>query len=398
LVMLAAFLVVLIPVVFLNLPFEKWFTEALTLLIISCPCALVISTPVGVFSAIGNATKKGVLIKGGKFLEEMGRVRAIAFDKTRTLTKGEPIVSSIVPFNNNSEEGVLKCIAGLEMLSEHPISQSITKKAKEQGLEMHTFSNFQAVAGKGAKGTCMVCTDAEHTVGNLKFLSEENHTVNADVIAQVKRFEQEGKTAIVVGDGKNINGIISVTDEIRPESAGIIASLKKLNITPVLLTGDNPSSARYVADQVGIEEVHASLLPEQKVEELKKLMEKYKSVAMVGDGVNDAPSLALASVGIAMGAGGSDVAIENADIALMNDKLDLISYLIMIGRKMDGIIKFNITIAIIIKVLFLALAVTGHSNLVLAIFADVGVTIFVILNALRLYNVKQTASEQYASM
>ncbi|MES2437002.1 MAG: cation-translocating P-type ATPase [Patescibacteria group bacterium] len=387
-IMLIAFLVFFVPVVLMGQDFTKWFTEALTLLIISCPCALVISTPVGVFSAIGNATKKGILIKGGKFLEEMGRIQAIAFDKTRTLTIGEPVVSDVIALKGHTQEGVLSCIAGLEAFSEHPVSRSITQKAKELGLDAHAFSNFKAVAGKGVKGTCMVCTNAEHTVGNLKFLTDEKHPISDEVINHVQSLESQGKTAIVVSDGNDISGVIGVTDEIRSESAGIIQSLKQLNIIPVILTGDNLSSAQYVAQQVGIDEIHASLLPEEKVNELKKLEEKYKSVAMVGDGVNDAPSLAQASVGIAMGAVGSDVAIENADIALMNDKLSLISYIIAVSRKMNRIIKFNIIAAVATKVLFLVLAVTGHSNLALAIFADVGVTVFVILNALRLYSYK----------
>jgi Cd2+/Zn2+-exporting ATPase len=388
-VMIASLLTVVIPVVFLGQPFEKWLVEALTLLIISCPCALVISTPVGVFSAIGNATKNGVLIKGGKFLEEMGKLKAIALDKTRTITKGTLTISDIIPLNGNTVEEVIACVAGLEAFSEHPVSKSIVDKAKELGLDHHAFDNFKAVSGKGVTGTCMVCTDSHHCVGNLKFLIEENHTVEQDVTTLVEKLEKEGKTVVIATEGKIIKGVIAITDEIKEDSAFAIQKIKEYGIVPIMLTGDNVDTAKYVADKVGIAEYRGSLLPEQKVIELKKLIDTYGSVAMVGDGVNDSPALAMAPVGIAMGAVGSDIAIENADIALMNDKLPLIGYLVSIGRKMNNIIKFNITTAIFIKILFLVLAVTGSSSLALAIFADVGVTIFVIVNALRLFNFQE---------
>lgn len=386
-VMIVAGLVVVIPVFVFNQPFNRWFNEALTILIISCPCALVISTPITVFSAIGNATKKGILIKGGKFLEEMGKIKAIAFDKTRTLTKGEPVVSDIVPFNGVSKEELLACMSGLEVLSEHPIAKSIVDRAKEDKLSPHEFSKFQATMGKGVTGECNVCLDKHHCLGTLKFITEE-HKVGEEVVKQVEQFEQEGKTTIVITDNKKVNGVVSITDAIRPESKPAIDSLLQQHIAVVMLTGDNASSAQYVGRQVGVSDIRAELLPDQKVKELAKLIKTYKNVAMIGDGVNDSPALATASVGIAMGAVGSDVAIENADIALMNNNLNLIPYLHRLGRQAVTTIQFNTTIAILVKAIFLALAVVGRGNLALAIFADVGVTVLVVMNSLRLFKFK----------
>lgn len=386
-VIVIALLLVIIPVVFLKQPFDKWFIEALTLLLISCPCALVISTPVTIFSAIGNATKKGILIKGGKYLEEIGKIRVIAFDKTRTLTKGEPIISDIIPFNGVSKEELLACIAGMEILSEHPVAKSIVNTAKQNNLNPHEFTNFQAIMGKGVTAECTVCVDKHHCLGTLKFITEE-HNVGEEIVKQVETFEKEGKTTVVVSDNKKVNGVISIIDAIRPESKPTISKLSQMNITPIILTGDNTSSAQYVGRQIGISNIRAELLPDQKVEELSKLIKTYKYAAMVGDGVNDSPALATASVGIAMGAIGSDVAVENADIALMNNNLTLIPHLVRLGKMASSTIQFNIILAIIVKFIFLFLAVTGRSNLALAIFADVGVTVFVVLNSLRLYGYK----------
>jgi len=234
-VMGIAVLIVLVPVAFLGQPFVPWFTQALTLLLISCPCALVISTPIAVFSAIGNATRRGVLVKGGKFIEEMGKIRALAIDKTRTLTKGEPVVSDIAPFNGYSENDVLACAAGMEAFSEHPIARSILQKAGEKGLDRHPFEKFEAVAGKGLRGECTVCTDRHHCMGSLRFITEE-HETGEQVLQKVEEFEKQGKTTIVMSDGKKVKGVIGVTDEIRPESKSLVARLRALDITAVMLT------------------------------------------------------------------------------------------------------------------------------------------------------------------
>lgn len=374
-----------IPVVILGLPFNTWFPQSLTLLLIACPCALVISTPITIFSAIGNATKRGVLIKGGQFLEEMGRIKAIAFDKTRTLTKGEPMVSDVIPLNGYTKGELLACVAGAEVFSEHPIAKSIVENSKLFPQKDHEYTNFKAIMGKGISGECLVCVDKHHCIGTLQFVMEE-HKVDERVIKIVEQFEKEGKTAIVVSDDKKIEGVLGIVDEIRPESAQTIRQLHSVGVKAVILTGDNASAAGYVAKEVGIDEVHARLLPDEKVIQLKNLIKKYNNVAMVGDGVNDAPSLSTAPVGIAMGAIGSEVAVENADIALMNNNLTLIPFLIKLGHRANQTIKLNIAAAIGVKAIFLLLALFGKSGLALAIFADVGVTILVVANGLRLFS------------
>ncbi|MCL4477190.1 MAG: cation-translocating P-type ATPase [Nitrospirae bacterium] len=383
-IVIASLLLILIPVALLGKPLDPWLTQALTLLIIACPCALVISTPIAIFSAVGNATGKGVLIKGGRFIEEMGKVQAIAFDKTRTLTKGEPVISDVVPFNGFTEEEVIACAAGMETFSEHPIARGILDKSKKLGVRVHEYENFRAIPGKGLKGECMVCFDKHHCMGNIKFVTEE-HAVEEPVLKKVEEFEEQGKTAIVISDNKRVKGIIGVADEIREESKPLIDRLLKMNIVPIILTGDNKAAAGFVAAHLGIGVVKAELLPSEKVEELSGLIQQHRHVAMVGDGVNDAPALATASVGIAMGAIGSDVAIENADVALMNDKLGLVAYLVGLGRACAKKIRYNIASAVTVKFLFLFLAMAGLSNLAMAIFADVGVTVLVIMNSLRLF-------------
>ncbi|HAU99093.1 MAG: hypothetical protein UX85_C0009G0019 [Candidatus Beckwithbacteria bacterium GW2011_GWB1_47_15] len=384
-VMGVAALLTIVPVFVLGQSFDQWFAQSLTILLIACPCALVISTPITIFSAIGNATKRGILIKGGQFLEEMGRVKAIAFDKTRTLTKGEPIVSDVIPLNGYSKAELLACVAGAEAFSEHPIARSIVESSKKFPEKDHDYANFKAIMGKGISGECMVCVDKHHCIGTLRFVMEE-HKVDKRVVEIVEKFEKEGKTTIVISDDNKVKGVIGIIDEIRPESKSTVGQLHRLGVKTAILTGDNASAASYTAKQIGIDEVHAKLLPDEKVIQLSNLVKKHKDVAMVGDGVNDAPSLTTASVGIAMGAVGSEVAIENADIALMNNNLGLIPFLVKLGRVSGETIRLNTAAAIGVKGIFLALAVVGKSDLALAIFADVGVTVLVVANSLRLFN------------
>ncbi|MCL5407101.1 MAG: cation-translocating P-type ATPase [Patescibacteria group bacterium] len=384
LVIIIAFLVVVIPVLFFNQPFAHWFAQALTLLVIACPCALVISTPIAIFSAVGNANKQGVLIKGGKFLEELGKIKAIAFDKTRTLTKGEVVVSEIIPFNGYTKEEVLACAAGLESFSEHPLAKGIMKKAEELNVKFKNASSFKAVAGSGVTGFCTICSK-ETCLGNVQFVSKE-HAIENKIREAVERLEKQGKTALILGNKDHIEGIISIEDEIRSESKSLIDYLKRINIIPVILTGDNKSTAGYVGEKLGIEKVEAALLPEDKAGKIEYLKKEFGLVAMVGDGVNDAPALAGATVGIAMGSVGSDAAIENADIAIMDDKIGKIPYLIGLGRNVNKTVKFNVTLAVLTKLVFIILAIVGMSNLAFAIFADVGISVIVILNSLRLLN------------
>lgn len=384
-VLAVSILLVLIPVFVFGQPFDPWLVQALTLLIISCPCALVISTPVSVFSAVGNASKRGVVIKGGRFLEELGKIRAIAFDKTRTITKGEPIVTDVIPFGHATEEEVLGCLAGLETFSEHPISKSVIEYAKQKGIALHPHSDFTASLGKGVKGTCTVCAETHRCAGTLQYVTEEHGPVGKEIIEKAEALTRQGKAAIYVSSGEHIEGIVAVSDSIKAESADTVQQLEKLGVIPYMLTGDSKEPAQFVADKVGITHVFSSLLPQDKTERIREMKKQYGSVGMVGDGVNDAPSLALSDVGIAMGAAGSDVAIENADIAIMNDKLSFLPGLISLSRRMNGIIRFNVSLAVVTKLAFLGFAVAGYSSIIGAIVADVGVSVFVILNSLRLF-------------
>jgi Cd2+/Zn2+-exporting ATPase len=391
LVLFSAVAVVVVPVFLLGQPFDFWFVQALTLLIISCPCALVIAAPVAAFSAIGNATKKGILIKGSKFIEDLSKIKVIAFDKTRTLTKGRPVVTDVVPLNGVTAESLLACAAGLESYSEHPIAKSIMEKASQLGLEITSFKNFQSVYGKGLRGDCSVCVNSPHCAGTLKFISEQikNSQIGAEALKIVKEIEGQGKTAIIFSDDQRIKGIIGVADEIRPESREVIKKIKEMGIKPIMLTGDNAVAAEFVAKDLGINDFRAELLPEQKEKIVADCINEHKFVAMVGDGVNDAPALSRSTVGIAMGAVGSDLAIENADVALMNSNLRLIPYLVSLARKCTATIKFNVMLAIITKLTFLMLAIGGISSLSMAIFADVGVTLIVVVNGLTLFRFRK---------
>jgi Cd2+/Zn2+-exporting ATPase len=390
-IIVIALLLAVAPTLVFNQPFEPWLREALTLLVIACPCALVISTPISIYAAIGNASARGALVKGGKYIEAIGRVRAVAMDKTRTLTYGRPKVTDVIPFGESTREHLLACAAGIESYSEHPLAQSIVEAARAENVTPHGVENFEAVLGKGVKADCVVCYDKHHCIGKLPFITEE-HKVQEEIVARVDALQREGKTSMVISSDREVEGIIAVTDELKPESREAVAELTRLGIETVMLTGDNHAPAQAVAAQVGIREVRAEMLPEDKAEAIKELTQKYGAVAMVGDGVNDAPALALSSVGVAMGAAGSDTAIEAASIAILNDRLELIPFLVRLGRRTVTTIKVNTLLAIATKLLFVAMAVTGTSSLALAIFADVGVTVIVILNSLRLLRFESPSS------
>jgi len=378
-----AILVVTVPVFILHLDLHHWLKQAITLLVIACPCALVISTPVAIYAAIGNASARGALVKGGKYIEALASITAIALDKTRTITFGKPVVSDVFPLNGNSREELLACGAGTEIFSEHPLAQAIVDASVAEGFTPHESQKFRSIIGKGATATCLVCKDETTYVGKLEFIRE--HTpFDSEAENIVAELSADGATSVVVSCGGAIAGVIGLMDEIKPDSAAAVKELRALGIEPVMLTGDNEAAAQYVARQVGITTVFGGLLPEEKVGKINELLSRYQHVAMVGDGINDAPALAQSTVGIAMGAAGSDTAIETANIALMNDTLSLIPHLVRLSRKTVRTIQTNTIGAIAVKVIFIALAIAGYSNLVLAIAADVGVTLVVILLSLRL--------------
>ena len=382
-IMVLAILLVLVPVLLFKQDFNTWLQQAITLLVIACPCALVISTPVAVYAAIGNASAKGALVKGGKFIEAISEIKAICLDKTRTITYGNPIVSDVLPLNGTPHEELLACSAGAEVFSEHPLAQAIVDEAKREGYSIHEVEKFQSIVGKGAIAKCLVCEDETIYVGKLNFI-REHQPVSDEAEQVVKQLSGEGKTSVVVSFGAGVAGVIGLTDEVKPDSAKAIEELRALGIQPIMLTGDSEVSAKAVGEKVGVTEIHGGLLPEDKAAQITALQTKYGAVAMVGDGVNDAPALAKANVSIAMGAAGSDTAIETANIALMNDRLSLIPFLIRLSRKTVSTIKFNTIAAIAVKLIFITLAFFGYSHLVFAIAADVGVTLVVILISLRL--------------
>jgi Cd2+/Zn2+-exporting ATPase len=386
-IIILSLLIIVIPVFLLNQDFNHWLQQAITLLVIACPCALVISTPVAIYAAISNASSKGALIKGGKYIEAMADIKAIALDKTRTITFGKPIVSDVFPLNGTSREELLACSAGAEIFSEHPLAQAIVDRCISEGFEPHKADSFKSVMGKGAIAKCLICEDETIYIGKLAFIEEHQHiTKEAEQI--VSDLSAQGKTSVVISFGNGVAGIIGLTDEIKPDSIQAIQQLQDLGVEPIMLTGDSEKAGHFVALQVGIKNVFGGLLPENKVEKIDELLKKYNFVAMVGDGVNDTPALAKSTVGIAMGAFGSDSAIEVSNIALMNDNLSLIPFLIRLSKATLKRIKINTIGAISIKILFITLAFLGYSNLVLAIAADVGVTLVVILLSLNLKSYK----------
>ena len=384
-VILLAVGIIFIPPLFFGLEWSPWIYRGLALLVVACPCALVVSTPVAIVSAISVAAKNGILIKGGIHLEEAGSISAIAFDKTGTLTKGEPAVTDIILLNGLSEEALLAISAGLETRSEHPLAVAIVKAAEERKVKVVPAEDFKSITGRGAQGS----VNGEIVyIGNPRLFTEL--AISMDSIAvHVERLQGEGKTVMLVGTREKFLGIIAVADEVRENSEKTIAALKQAGIAhTIMLTGDNEATARGMAAKVGIDEFRAELLPQDKVEAIEELLKKYGKVAMVGDGVNDAPALALATVGIAMGGAGTDTALETADIALMADDLRMLPFTIRLSRNALAIIRQNITFALAIKLIAVLAVFPGWLTLWLAILADMGASIIVTLNSLRLLGVK----------
>jgi Cd2+/Zn2+-exporting ATPase len=377
-----AFATFLIPVFILGLSWDVWFYRALVLLVVSCPCALAISTPVAMVSAITSAARNGVLIKGATFIEEMKKIKVLAFDKTGTLSKGKLEVTDIIGFNNYSQKDVLSIAASLEARSEHPIAKAIFKKAHKEGIKLKEISNFKSIKGKGLETEI----DGKHYYAGARQLFD---SLSLELPPELSRIETEGKTSILIANEDKAIGVIALGDKIRDNAPEVISNLKKLNIRTKMITGDNERVAHALSEKIGIDEYHAELLPEDKVRIIEELKRRFGSVAMVGDGVNDAPALAVANVGIVMGTIGSDVAIETADIALMHDDLSKINYLTSLSRQTMNVVKQNITAAILIKGSFAIGAVFGLINLWVAVGAgDMGLSLAVILNAIRLTKMK----------
>jgi Cd2+/Zn2+-exporting ATPase len=359
--------------------FGEWFYRALALLIIACPCALVISTPVTVVSGIGAASRRGILVKGGAALEAAGRLKALAFDKTGTLTEGRPLVSRTVALNGRGEAKVMSLAAALERRSEHPLAHAILSAAN--GAALPPVSGFRSIAGRGAEGE----VDGErYLIGSPRLFAERGIALDrADEALGV--IERAGETPVVLGSADGPLAVFGLADSLRPDAKATVEALRGAGIGElVMLTGDAEAPARRVAEELGIG-YRARLLPEQKIEAVRELVARQGDAGMVGDGVNDAPALAASSVGFAMGAAGTDVALETADVALMQDDLPKLAEAVRLSRAAERIIKQNVVVSIAIKGLFVLLAPFGLVALWLAVLADMGTSIAVTLNGLRLF-------------
>ncbi len=415
-----AFVVAVFPPVLWG-GFSYWFYRGLVVLVVSCSCGIALSVPVAVVAAIGNAARHGVLVKGGIYLEIAEKLKAIAFDKTGTITIGKPSVTDIVPLNNQTEETILNLAASIENYSGHPLGETIVSYAKERGLSLQAVDVFESLPGMGAKAKI---GDSEYFIGNkrlfLPFLNPGEVSHNQlttpvslpsspsiplregdkgggetavvkspqktdKILAQISGLESQGKTVIFLGSERELLGIIAVADRVRGEAKNVVQTLKHAGIERVImLTGDNKGTAAEIYRETGIDEFYAQLFPEDKVETVKRLKGKYHCIAMVGDGVNDAPAMAGADIGIAMGAAGSDVAIETSDFVLMSDDLEKIPYIIKLSRRTISNIRQNIAVSLLIIVFLVPVALCGLIGLVPGLLINEIGGLIVIANGLRL--------------
>ncbi len=385
-------LVVLLNFAFLVIDesFSESFYRAMAVLVAASPCALAISTPSAVLSGVARAAKSGVLIKGGRPLEDLGVLTALAFDKTGTLTEGKPKLAKVVALGDINEEELLKIAVAVESLSDHPLAKAVVRDGKERlnGAEVPNAKDLEAVLGKGIKATL---GDGKVYIGNLDlFESLDDKKPERETEEKVKSLESDGNTTMLIRQNDEYIGIIALMDTPRKEAKNTLEQLKKLGIKRmIMLTGDNQKVADAVAKEIGLTDAWGSLLPEEKVEAIKRLKEKESKVAMVGDGVNDAPAMANSTVGIAMGAAGSDVALETADIALMADKLETLPFAIGLSRKAKGIIKQNLWVSLGIVALLIPATIFNFANIGIAVLIHEGSTLLVVFNALRLLAYKK---------
>ncbi len=384
-------------VVLLNFAFlivdETWsesLYRSLVVLVAASPCALAISTPAAVLSGVARAANRGVLIKGGKPLEDLGGLTAIAFDKTGTLTEGKPKLTDVICLNNYEEEKLLKTAISIEKLSDHPLARAVVRDATKKLMQKETsleVTNLEAVQGKGLKATV---ENESVYIGNLNLYENLKNPVPESVKKQVSALEKNGKTTMLIKRGKEFIGILGLMDTPRKTAKSTLLKLKSIGIRKmIMLTGDNQNVADAVAKEIGIANTQGSLLPEEKVAAVKELAKKEKKLAMVGDGVNDAPAMANSTVGIAMGAAGSDVALETADIALMADKLEILPFAIGLSRQTKRIIKQNLWISLGMVAVLIPVSILNLASIGIAVAFHEGSTLLVVLNALRLLGYKK---------
>ncbi len=380
-VIAGAILVATLPPLLLAEAAWPWVYRALVLLVISCPCALVISTPVAVVCGLARAARAGILIKGGRVLEALGGLKALALDKTGTLTQGRPIVVDVRPVNGMDAREVLRLAAAVEARSEHPLGGAILHAARERGITWPQAVDFRAVAGHGAQARL---DGVAYHVGSHRYI-EELGVCNGEIETILGDLEDCGQTPVILSDGSRVLGVLGVADRIREGAPESFMALRSLGVKPlVVLTGDTPRTAEAIGRQAGADEIRAQLLPEEKVRAIQDLVKRHGSAGMVGDGINDAPALAAATVGIAMGAAGTDAAVETADVALVRDDLRQLPVAVRLGRKTLRIIRVNIALSLAAKAVFVTLAVLGYATLWMAVAADMGTSLAVIVNGMRL--------------
>ncbi|CAH0266070.1 putative cadmium-transporting ATPase [Pseudomonas sp. Bi70] len=379
LVFLLSLAVAVVPPLLLGGAWFEWVYRALVLLVVACPCALVISTPVSIVSGLAAAARKGILVKGGVYLENGRHITHLALDKTGTLTHGKPVQTDYLALADDTE-GYRQLAASLAARSDHPVSLAVASAAQQQGVELLDVQGFEALAGRGV---CGAIAGQRYQLGNHRLL-EELGLCTAEIEKRLDELERQGKTVIVLSDDARALALFAVADTLKDSSREAIASLHAMGVKTVMLTGDNQHTAQAIATQVGIDEARGDLLPTDKLATVEKLLEQKGMVAMVGDGINDAPALARADVGFAMAAIGTDTAIETADVAIMDDDLRKIPAFIRLSQQTAAILKQNILLALGIKAIFLAMTVTGHATMWMAVFADVGVSLLVVFNGLRL--------------
>lgn len=389
-VCLLALLLAVLPWLAFSQPFTPWLYKALVLLVIACPCALVISTPVTVVSALAAAARHGILIKGGVYLEEGRKLQILALDKTGTITEGRPKVTDVLPVNGRTTDEVLRLAASLDAGSDHPVARAVTEAWNGELLPVE---HFKSLTGMGVEG---ILNGQPHIVGNHR-LAEERGVCSPAVEEELTRLESQGKTAIIVASEvpPNVLGILAVADTPRETSIQALRDLHALGVRLVMLSGDNPRTAEAIAKTVGIDDVRGNLLPEDKIaaiDELRASLGGSGRVGMVGDGVNDAPALAKADIGFAMGAAGTDVALETADVALMKDDLRTVPEFIRLSRRTSGILTANISVSLATKGVFFVLALMGIATMWMAILADMGATLVVVANGLRILGHRASAA------
>ena len=387
-VLAASVLLIFVPWLALGQSFQPTFYRAMTWLVVASPCALVISTPASILSAIANGARHGVLFKGGVHLEKTATLKVVAFDKTGTLTSGTPALTALHTFGQMDENGMLRLVASLESRSEHPLAKAIVQAAHARSLSLPPSREFRAIPGQGVEG----CVES-HTlwIGNERMFEERGVQLPAQIARKADELHNEGQTAMYVysASQRNFLGLLAVADTLREDAIDMIKALKLAGIERVvMLTGDNPQVAARIAERAGVDEFHAGLLPQDKVTVLQSLQRKYGPVAMVGDGVNDAPSLATADIGIAMGSAGTDVAIETADVVLMSDDLRKIPYAIGLARQARRVVWQNLTFALAVIVVLIASAFGAQLPLPLGVVGHEGSTVLVVLNGLRLLRYK----------